>query len=196
MLEARVSARAGCGKSARPVRRGERGFFTLPLLLYRFLSWSLLSSFCSSAAVSGCAKHAGARGRDGSARTGLFRELPADRSRSIQLIHCLENLQLHILVEGRRSQVLVHLSLGRRRLLPLDKRVQPSHQKEYLTMKLDLGQRLQGGPQTRLGQRRLVPVVKLAQALGDPIFRALGIAQVIVEMNCLVLASGRAASAA
>ena len=33
MLEARVSARAGCGKSARPVRRGERGFS-------RFLSYS------------------------------------------------------------------------------------------------------------------------------------------------------------
>src|SRR5208282_314189 len=37
MLEARVSARAGCGKSARPVRRGERGTLVLPLLLYRLL---------------------------------------------------------------------------------------------------------------------------------------------------------------
>ena len=35
-LEARVSARAGCGKSARPVRRGERGPCPVspPLLLY------------------------------------------------------------------------------------------------------------------------------------------------------------------
>jgi hypothetical protein len=48
-------------------------------------------------------------------RTELFRELLADHHRPVQLIHRLEDLQLQIMVEGRRSQVLMHLGLGRRR---------------------------------------------------------------------------------
>ena len=47
------------------------------------------------------------------ARIALLRELPPNRNRPpIQLIHSLEDFQLQILVDGRRSQVCVRLSLS------------------------------------------------------------------------------------
>ena len=112
----------------------------------------------------------------------LLEELLANHDGSLQFIDGLEDLQAHILVKCQRSQILVNFSLSRRRLLPVDKRIQPSHQKEDLSITLDSRKNFQCGPQIRLSERRLVPVVELTQTLGDPIFGTGCVMQVIVEI--------------